>query len=89
MSDQRTTLKNRAIFLDRDGVLNVDHGYVYEPEKLTYTEGVFEALQELQKRGYALIVVTNQSGIARGYYTESDVIRLHKLSFISMTWSIP
>jgi len=62
----------RAAFLDRDGVINVDHGYVYRPEDVTFIDGVFEACRHLQLLGYRLIVVTNQSGIARGYFTEAD-----------------
>jgi len=66
----------RALILDRDGVINVDHGYVSEPDKFEVTEGVFEALRRAQKLGYLLVVVTNQSGIARGYFTEDDYRRL-------------
>lgn len=62
----------KAAFLDRDGVLNEDHGYVYRREDFQWRPGVVEALSRLQAAGYALVVVTNQSGIARGYYTEAD-----------------
>lgn len=62
----------RAAFLDRDGVINVDHGYVCRPEDFDWTPGVVEALGRLQRAGFALVVVTNQSGIARGYYTEAQ-----------------
>ena len=67
----------RAAFLDRDGVINVDHGYVHRPEDFIFIDGVFEACRHLQSLGYRLIVVTNQSGIARGYFTEAD---FHALS---------
>lgn len=58
-----------ALFLDRDGVINVDHHYVWRPSEFDVFPGVFEALRRAQALGYALIVVTNQSGIARGYFT--------------------
>lgn len=67
---------NKALFLDRDGVINVDHGYVCQPEQFEFIEGVFDACLTFQQLGYRLIVVTNQSGIARGYYTEAQFHRL-------------
>jgi D-glycero-D-manno-heptose 1,7-bisphosphate phosphatase len=66
-----TTLR-KAAFLDRDGVINIDHGYTFKPEHFDFIDGVFDACRHLQNLGYLLIVVTNQSGIARGYYTEQD-----------------
>ena len=63
---------NKAVFLDRDGVINVDHGYVHKVDDFEYIEGVFEACRELKQLGYKLVVVTNQSGIARGMYSEDD-----------------
>jgi len=62
----------KAVFLDRDGVINIDKAYVYKIEDFEFCEGVFEALRHFQSLGYLLIIVTNQSGIARGYYTEED-----------------
>lgn len=67
---------NKAIFLDRDGVINQDHGYVYQPKDFHFIDGVFEACRYFQAQGYKLIVVTNQSGIARGYYTEAQFLAL-------------
>jgi heptosyltransferase I len=69
---------NKAIFLDRDGVINVDHGYVYLPEQFEFIDGVFEACQHFQALGYKIIVVTNQSGIARGYYTQAQFDALNQ-----------
>ncbi len=66
----------KAIFLDRDGVINKDHGYVYKVEEFEFVDGIFEFLKEAQNRGYLLIVVTNQSGIGRGYYTLKDFEKL-------------
>lgn len=63
---------NKAVFLDRDGVINIDHGYIFKPEHFDFIDGVFDACRHLQNLGYLLIVVTNQSGIARGYYSEQD-----------------
>ncbi|GHD48870.1 D-alpha,beta-D-heptose 1,7-bisphosphate phosphatase [Marinobacter persicus] len=69
-------MSNKAVFLDRDGVINVDHGYVYRKEDFEFVDGIFEVCRHFQKQGYLLIVVTNQSGIARGMYTEADFQRL-------------
>ena len=65
-------MKRKAVFLDRDGIINVDHGYVYKPEDFEFIDGVFDACRHFHQLGYLLIVVTNQSGIARGMYTEQD-----------------
>lgn len=62
----------KAIFLDRDGVINIDKAYVSKIEDFEFCEGVFETLQHFQTLGYLLIIVTNQSGIGRGYYSEAD-----------------
>jgi D-glycero-D-manno-heptose 1,7-bisphosphate phosphatase len=67
----------RAVFLDRDGVLNQDTGYVRRIEEFVFLDGVFEALWEIQRRGYLLLVVTNQSGIDRGFYTDEDFQRVN------------
>lgn len=67
----------KVIFLDRDGVINVDVNYLYRIEDLTFMPGALEALALAVRAGYELIVVTNQSGVARGYYTEDDVKKLH------------
>ncbi len=67
----------KAVFLDRDGVLNEDSGYVSRVQDVKICEGVFEGLRILRDAGFLLIVITNQSGIARGYYNESDVWAVH------------
>lgn len=69
---------NKAVFLDRDGTLNVDKGYLYKVDDFEWIPGVLEGLKKLHDLGYLLIVVTNQSGVARGYYTEEDVQKLHQ-----------
>ena len=63
--------------MDRDGVLNVDKSYLYKIEDLEWIDGAKEALAYLTKKGYTIFVVTNQSGIARGYYTIGDMQKLH------------
>ncbi|GAB3238732.1 D-glycero-beta-D-manno-heptose 1,7-bisphosphate 7-phosphatase [Hymenobacter seoulensis] len=69
---------NKAVFLDRDGVLNAEIGeYVWEPEKFVVLEGVPESLARLKQAGYYLIVVTNQAGIAKGLYTPEHVQACH------------
>lgn len=67
-----------AVFLDRDGTINVDKDYLYEIDKFEYLCGVQDALRFFQQRGYILIIITNQSGIARGYYTEEDYLQLNQ-----------
>lgn len=61
----------KALFLDRDGVINIDINYLHKPEDCVFTEGIFELCQAAITQGYQLIVVTNQAGIARGFYTEA------------------
>ncbi|MCE0493038.1 D-glycero-beta-D-manno-heptose 1,7-bisphosphate 7-phosphatase [Vibrio salinus] len=65
-----------AVFLDRDGVINVDHGYVHDEHDFDFIEGVFEATKLLQNMGYLLVLVTNQAGIARGIYSEERFLSL-------------
>lgn len=62
----------KAAFLDRDGVINRDHGYVYRREDFEFLPGAIAGMRRLVRAGFALIVVTNQSGIARGYYKVAD-----------------
>lgn len=68
----------KAVFLDRDGTINVEKDYLYKIEDFEFILGVPEAISKLNKLGYIVIVITNQSGVARGYYTEEDVIKLNE-----------
>jgi D-glycero-D-manno-heptose 1,7-bisphosphate phosphatase len=67
----------RAVFFDRDGVLNIDTGYVWRPEKFLWRPTAKATIKRLNDRGILVFVVTNQSGVARGFYTEDDVRALH------------
>ena len=66
-----------ALFLDRDGVINVDQSYVFEVSEFVLINGIETAIRRFNERGWRVFVVTNQSGIARGYYTETDMQTLH------------
>ncbi len=68
----------KAVFLDRDGTINVEKDYLVEPEDFEFISGVPAALKKLQAAGYLLVVVTNQAGIARGYFTPQQVENLHR-----------
>lgn len=68
----------KALFLDRDGTINVDYGYVYQPEKFELISGIIELCLEAQEKGYLIIVITNQSGITRGYYTDDDFQKINQ-----------
>ena len=65
-----------ALFLDRDGVINIDHAYVCRQEEFVFVDGIFELCRHARKLGYLILVVTNQAGIGRGYYTEHDFLKL-------------
>jgi D-glycero-D-manno-heptose 1,7-bisphosphate phosphatase len=66
----------KALFLDRDGVINIDHGYVGKIEDFEFVDGILDFIKSAQKKGYLPIVVTNQSGIGRGYYSLDDFKKL-------------
>lgn len=68
----------KAVFFDRDGVLNVDKNYLYKIEEFEWQPEAMQAIKFLKEQGYFIAVVTNQSGVARGYYTEQDVHKLHE-----------
>lgn len=78
MSDFSVKNKQKACFLDRDGVVNVEVSYLHEPEKTVLEEGIVEALQAVHKAGFLAVVVTNQAGVARGKYPESDINKVHE-----------
>lgn len=66
----------KAVFLDRDGVINVDHAYVYKKSDFDFLPGALEGVAELVRKGYAPVMITNQSGLARGYFTLENFRRL-------------
>ena len=67
-----------ALFLDRDGIINVDKGYVFRRQDFEFIDGVFEVCRKAKELGYWIFVVTNQAGIGRGYYTSSQFRELSK-----------
>ena len=69
---QQKHTQHKALFLDRDGVINVDHGYVGHYDNFDYVEGIFDVVRMYALAKYKIVIVTNQSGIARGRYTEAD-----------------
>ena len=75
---------NKAVFLDRDGVINVDNGYVSNVDDFQFIDGVIEACKTASEKGYLLVVITNQSGIARGYFSEDQFHTLTEW----MDWSL-
>jgi len=81
LQDARATfvqkMRRPAIFFDRDGTLIEDEGYTFKPEKLRFQPGAIEAVRAVNDAGALAIVITNQSGVARGLYTEADVARFH------------
>ncbi|WP_448211233.1 D-glycero-beta-D-manno-heptose 1,7-bisphosphate 7-phosphatase [Colwellia sp. MEBiC06753] len=66
----------KALFLDRDGIINVDFGYVHQVKDFEFVEGIFDVCRYAQDMGFELFVITNQAGIARGYYTVDDFLTL-------------
>lgn len=70
-------MKRKIAFLDRDGTINVDKGYLYRIEDFEFLTGVVNALKFLTGSGYLIVICSNQSGIARGYYTEDDYYKLN------------
>ena len=65
-------LRKKALFLDRDGVINIDNGYVSTPEDCILIDGILDFLQKAKEKNYLILVITNQSGIGRGFYNEND-----------------
>ena len=74
---QRTQSLKKALFLDRDGIINEDTGYPHKPEQIVFKDGIFSFCKKAVAKGYILVVITNQAGIAKGHFTEQDVRHLH------------
>lgn len=68
----------KTLFLDRDGVVNEDHGFVYRVDDVVFQRGILELGRAFTAKGWKIIIVSNQSGIARGYFTEEDVEKVHE-----------
>ena len=77
MNQVKFKISQKAAFLDRDGVINVDTGYLNNIEDFKWIEGAIEALKILKKNGFLIIIISNQSGVARGQFSEIDVHNLH------------
>jgi D-glycero-D-manno-heptose 1,7-bisphosphate phosphatase len=71
-------MKNKVVFVDRDGTINVDVHYLDDPDKFEMYPGVQRGVKKLQENGFKIIVITNQSGIARGYFTEEQLSAVHE-----------
>lgn len=65
-------MKFKALFLDRDGTINIEKDYVYKIEDFEFIDGIFELIKSYQKQEFLIFIITNQAGIARGFYTEND-----------------
>lgn len=75
---EKDPLKRRVVFLDRDGTINCDKGYVFHKKDFEFLEGSIDGMRKFKEAGYDLIVLSNQSGIARGYYTEEEYLSLEE-----------
>ena len=71
-------MKNKFVLLDRDGVINIEKSYLHKIEDFEYEKNVVEGLLKLRDLGYRFAIITNQAGIARGYYTEEDYLKSEK-----------
>ena len=69
---------NKSVILDRDGIINHDYGYVFKIEDFKFQEGIFQLLKQISEKQFLLFIVTNQSGIGRGYFTEKDFLKLNR-----------
>ena len=84
MSCLEIKMGNKAIFIDRDGTINIDGPYLDDPDKFEMYPGVGEGVKKLKDDGFKIIVMTNQSGIARGYFTEDVLLSIHKTMAIKL-----
>ena len=78
MNQVKSEKYNKAAFLDRDGTLNEDTGYLHKIKDFKWIKGAVNALRTLKKNNFLIIVITNQSGVSRGFYSENDIKKLHK-----------
>ena len=78
MNQVKFKISQKAAFLDRDGVINEDTGYLNNVEDFKWIDGAIEALKILKENNFLIIIISNQSGVSRGYFSEQDVHSLHK-----------
>jgi D-glycero-D-manno-heptose 1,7-bisphosphate phosphatase len=76
--EENTKIRQKAIFLDRDGVINEDTSYPYKPEHIKFKKNIFKFCKLSISKGYIIVIITNQAGIAKGFFTEEDVNYLHQ-----------
>lgn len=72
----RSAKKQKALFLDRDGTINIERDYVFKIEDFEFQPGIFDLIRDYQNKGYLIFIITNQSGIARGLYSENEYLQL-------------
>lgn len=75
---QRDFVKKKALFLDRDGIINIDYGHVHKIEDFKFTDFIFDICKKYQSEGYIIVIITNQAGIGKGLYKEEDAIKLNE-----------
>jgi len=78
-SQKNKKKRRKCAFFDRDGVLIKDYGYVYKENQIKFLKGTIQALKFLKKKKYQIVVISNQSGVGRGYFTEEHVYKFHKI----------
>ena len=78
MNQVKFKISQKAAFLDRDGVINVDTGYVSKIKDFKWIDGAIDALKILKENNYLIIIISNQSGVSRGFFSKQDVHDLHK-----------
>jgi D-glycero-D-manno-heptose 1,7-bisphosphate phosphatase len=78
VAQEETAKMKKALFLDRDGVVNEDYHYAHKPEHITFRDGIFDLCRAAIDKGYIIIVISNQAGVAKGKFSEEDVRALHR-----------